>query len=163
MKVCLLGLVKTGQGLLASGRLFCRQADFFGLLKHETLRRDTLEAQDKAECWQKGQGGFWLGTDILCICRPLFLRACDFASCGPVRYKKAMRNRLGAAVFSEQPFRIYLCVFFLPFLPLIFTPTSEDCSTRACGPSTPVASWSLESIAQTRFQGIRAELSTLLH
>jgi hypothetical protein len=51
-------------------------------------------------------------TDILCICQPSFLLVCDFASHGPVGYKKGMRNKLGAAIFSAQSFQIYLCLLF---------------------------------------------------
>jgi hypothetical protein len=65
-------------------------------------------------------------TDIICVCQPYFLLACGFVSHGPVGYKKAIPNELGAAVFTNSPPKSIscFCVFFLPFLSLILIPPS---------------------------------------
>lgn len=71
------------------------------MLTHGTVRGDTLEAQ--------GEGlnallilveGIGRPRYPVCVCQPLPLLACDFASHGTVGYKKAMRNKLGAAIFT---------------------------------------------------------------
>lgn len=75
------------------------------MLTHGTVRGDTLEAQGEGLnallILVEGIGRPPVGNSYpVCVCQPLPLLAYDFASQGTVGYKKAMRNKLGAAIFT---------------------------------------------------------------
>lgn len=70
----------------------------------------------------------WRSLWTLCIFLPVFLLSCSFAAHGNMRYKRAVNNKLEAAVVltSSPPKSIsWLCIFFRPLLSLILTPHSE--------------------------------------